>query len=726
MKKNRKMIDGKQKKPRCIGRSFVIVGVTVLLPLVANRVIAQELDGDVPPVFQSDFGGVGLLQTPTARMAPLGEMSVTYDQVDPYTHLAFSLQPFEWMEAGFRYTQIDNRLFGKSIAGDRDYLDKGVDLKLTAINERRYVPQVAIGFRDFGGTGLFGSEYVVANKRWYNFDFSLGLGWGYLGSRGDIGNPLGVFGSRFKQRINEDTGQGGDFNIKQLFSGRPSVFGGIQYQTPFKPLTVQLEYDGNDYESEPLNNPQDQDSPINIGARMKVNDNLTLSAAWERGNTAMLGATLSVNLAKLTQAKSDPPPVPVKPDNDNAGDDWEAAARKLAANAGIRTSRIARDGDVLVVEGAPTRFRSMPEAELRANRILHNYAGADIERFRYRWTERGMHLREDILPRAPLPEEPLLVEPASGLRTDDYRHGVASVASSQRRVDRQREDTLYESFGDVFSWNITPGLNQNYGGPDGYLYQILVQLDSQLKTDAHGWFSSSLAYTLVDNFDKFDYIADSDLPRVRTFIGKYLDETDLGIYNLQYTRTARLADNWFGMAYAGYLEQMYAGAGGEVLYRPFNSRVALGVDANWVKQRDFDTQFGLRDYSTWVGNATAYIDTGIKDVLAKISVGRYLAKDIGTTLDFSREFDSGVRLGAYATFTDAGDDYGEGGFDKGIYVSMPLDVFFNKSSRRRTTIAWSPLTRDGGARLARRYSLYGLTGLRALGDYWADYEDVGP
>lgn len=714
------------KKAQVIRRRIVMLGVSALLPLVAPRIAAQVLDGDQPPVFQADFGGVGLLQTPTARMAPLGEMSVTYTDIDPYTHYAFSFQPFSWMEAGFRYTEIDNRLFGRAIAGDREYLDKGVDLKVTALDERRYIPEVAIGFRDFGGTGLFGSEYVVANKRWYDFDFSLGLGWGYLGSRGDIGNPLGVFGDRFKERIDEDTGQGGDFNVKQLFTGRPSVFGGIQYQTPFEPLSLQVEYDGNDYETEPLDNPQDQDSPINIGARLKVNDNLTLSAAWERGNTAMLGATLSLNLAKLAQPKSDPPPVAVKPGRNNDSDEWSSAVQELAANAGIKASRISRNGNALVVEGQPTRFRSMPEAELRANRILHNYAGADIEQFRYRWVERGMSMRDDILPREPLPEEPLLVAPASELRTEDYRQGVASIASSHARVEREQEHTLYESFGDAFSWNVTPGLNQNYGGPDGYLYQILVQLDAQLKTDEHGWFSTSLAYTLADNFEKFDYVADSDLPRVRTFIGKYLDETDLGIYNLQYTRTARLADNWFGMAYAGYLEQMYAGAGGEVLYRPFNSKVAFGVDANWVKQRDFDTQFGLRDYSTWVGNATAYIDTGIKDVLAKVSVGRYLAKDIGTTLDFSREFESGVRLGAYATFTDAGDDYGEGGFDKGIYLSMPLDVFFNKSTRRHAAIAWRPLTRDGGARLSRRYGLYGITGLRSLGDYWTDYEDVGP
>ncbi|MDI8841813.1 YjbH domain-containing protein, partial [Salmonella enterica subsp. enterica serovar Anatum] len=35
---------------------------------------------------QSDFGGVGLLQTPTARMAREGEMSLNYRDNDQYRY----------------------------------------------------------------------------------------------------------------------------------------------------------------------------------------------------------------------------------------------------------------------------------------------------------------------------------------------------------------------------------------------------------------------------------------------------------------------------------------------------------------------------------------------------------------------------------------------------------------------------------------------------------------
>lgn len=679
--------------------------------------------GAEPPKFQSDFGGVGLLQTPTARMADVGEFSFNYSQVEPYTRLAVSLQPFEWLEFGFRYTSISNRVYVAS-GGERDNLDKGVDLKLSLIDESRYVPAVAVGLRDFGGTGLFASEYIVASKRWYDFDFSLGIAWGNLGARGNIDNPLGAIDKRFEKRQRDSGGeQGGEFGFKQLFTGPASLFAGIQYQTPWEPLVLQVEYDGNDYQSEPQNNDQEQDSPINIGARYRVNDNLVLSVGWERGNTAMFGLTLSANLVDLSQPKSDPPPVPVGPAPESTTTDWDNVSQLLASNAGIAVSRIIRQGDALVIEGVATKYRSLPETELRANRILHNVTADEVNEFKYRWKQTGFYLREDVLPRDPLPAEPFIATAQSQFVEQDYRHGVSAQGVSEAGIKPVQGEVLYEEAAPAFSYGISPGLNQNYGGPDGYLYQVFARLNTTLRTDEHGFLTGTLAYTLFDNFDKFEYIGPSQLPRVRTFIGKYLDQTEVGLYNLQYTRTARLGDNWFAMGYGGLLEMMYGGVGAEILYRPFNSRVAMGLDVNWVKQREFDGRFGFRDYSTVTGHLTTYIQTGIKDVLAKMSVGRYLAKDVGITLDFSRRFDSGVRMGVYATFTDAGDAYGEGSFDKGIYITVPFDAFFTTSSSDYATIAWDPLTRDGGARLDRRFTLYGITGRRYMGAYWLNFED---
>lgn len=73
-------------------------------------------------------------------------------------------------------------------------------------------------------------------------------------------------------------------------------------------------------------------------------------------------------------------------------------------------------------------------------------------------------------------------------------------------------------------------------------------------------------------------------------------------------------------------------------------------------------------------------------------------------------FDNGVSFGAYATRTNvSAARFGEGSFDKGIYVTIPFDVLLPRTGGGTATITYAPLIRDGGARLNRRFKLYDLT-----------------
>ncbi|WP_018881377.1 YjbH domain-containing protein [Thioalkalivibrio sp. ALE30] len=661
---------------------------------------------------QRDTGGIGLLQTPTARTGDAGHFAAGWNRTFPYRRWSVFVQPMDWMELGFRYVQVENRPYLAAGDDDRYNIDKGADLKLRLKQETRYIPEIAVGFQDLGGTTLFGGEYLVANKRWNNLDFSLGLGWGYLGNHGDIESPLGWIHDSFDTRPRSaGGGQGGQVATHQMFRGPAAVFGGVEYQTPWDRLLLQVEYEGNTYQHEPQSNAQEQDSRFNFGARLRLTRNVELHAGWERGNTAMVGLHFTTNLARLSQPKADDP-APVEPAHLERRD-WDAVAADLNANAGIHVTEIRQVGDTLRVTGQPSRFRDLKQSEGRANRLLEAQADAGIHTFQYRWQTLGLDLRESLHDR-----EAFGRALASADHEIDYRHGVR--VRDAKPSDHERGDVLYEAEPRRFEWGMGPSLEQNFGGPDGYLYRLSAYLDASYFLSQGTWISSMLSTTLLDNLENYDYIADSELPRVRTHIGDYLAETDVGISNLQATHTQRLGQDWYAMGYGGLLETMYAGIGGEVLYRPFNSRWAVGLDANWVRQRAFDQQFGLRDYEQVTGHVTSYLDTGVQDIHARVSVGRYLAGDIGTTLDFSREFDNGVVVGAWSTFTDAGDDFGEGSFDKGLYLSVPYDSFFSTSSRNRANIAWQPLTRDGGARLNRRHQLFDITEERQLGRYWDD------
>jgi hypothetical protein len=213
---------------------------------------------------------------------------------------------------------------------------------------------------------------------------------------------------------------------------------------------------------------------------------------------------------------------------------------------------------------------------------------------------------------------------------------------------------------------------------------------------------------------------------VRTYMRQYLTTSNVTLPNLQLTTAHRLSDGWYGMAYGGLLESMYAGVGGEILYRPFGERWALGAELNQVTQRGFDQRFDMRGYNIATGHVSGYYEFGREQrTVLSISAGRYLAGDLGATVNVGRVFDNGVTMGAYVTKTNvSAARYGEGSFDKGIYFSVPMDFLLPRSTRGRATVVWSPLTRDGGARLGRRYSLYQLTSERDTDLLWDNLDQI--
>ncbi|WP_102788392.1 YjbH domain-containing protein [Stenotrophomonas bentonitica] len=672
-----------------------------------------------PAPTASDWGGIGLLQTPTARMADEGELAFTASHTSPYSRYNMVLQPLPWLEGAFRYVSVANRRYGPEwLSGTQNYKDKSIDLKIRLLEESRWVPEVAAGFRDLGGTGLFSSEYLVASKRIGSFDASVGLATGYIGNRGDFRNPLTSIDDRFETR---PRAQGtGSLNSDGMFRGPVGVFGGVAYQTPWDALQLKLEYDGNDYKHEPQGNNQHQKSPFNVGASYAVNNNVHLHLGWERGDLAMFGITLRTNLAQASSMAKvlDPLPMPLKQrpatavaesehDTNVVTElfDWSGVANQLEQNAGLRVQSISRRGSELIVTGEQRRFYYPAQGVGRMGRILDGALPDDITWFTVQNARLGVPIVETSIERKALVD---YIEHKTDLSTLAGHIEMAPPAA-------QRRETLYSAPLRRFDGGFNIGYQQSLGGPDGFvLFQVAGTYTASAYLARNLWLSGTVSYNAYNNYDKFRYDAPSRLPRVRTNIRRYMTAEDLTLPNLQVTGTRQLVRDTYGMVYAGLLESMYAGAGGEVLYRPLNERWAVGVEANWVKQRDFDQRFSFRDYSVATGHASFYYMWGEeRRVVTALSAGRYLAKDWGATLAVSRAFDNGVTMGAYATKTDVSSkDFGEGSFDKGIYVSVPFDFLLPRSTRARANFAWNPLYRDGGARLARSYGLYQMTSER--------------
>lgn len=659
---------------------------------------------------QSDFGGVGLLQMPTARMAKEGEFSANYFDNEQYRRWSVSVQPFEWFEATLRYTDVRTQLYSSSpgFSGDQTYKDKGIDFKFRLMQESTWLPTVSLGFRDLMGTGLFDSEYVVASKRYGPFDFTLGMGWGNMGESGNITNPFCRWKDDWCGRDGSYSSGGGKFETGNMFHGNSALFGGVEYQTPWQPLRLKLEYDGNDYSNE-FSGKVTQSSPINVGVVYRVFDYMDTHLSYQRGNTLMWGVTLRTNFNDLRQNHLDEPrPVYMEsrvPVEDTAVD-WAAMADQFDRNAGWQESTITQHQNSVSLSGQQYKYRDPQETLERTAVIAANQLPASVTELKVIERQRNLALQETVIDLDSVREANM--PPILGDET--------SVKSHKQAPEPLMGNVRYQSDAERFSYSFDPSLTQSFGGPESfYMYQVGVNANSELRLSEKNWLQGTLFFNVANNFDEFNYKtppADADkLPRVRTWIREYVDSSNILLNNLQLTHLDQFSQDWYGQVYGGYLEMMYAGAGGELLYRPFGKSWALGVDGNWVKQRDWNNTLKMADYDVVTGHVTGYWQLPfLEGVTAKVAVGRYLAGDVGATFDFSKQFDSGIVMGAYATLTDvSADEYGEGSFTKGIYVTIPFDLMLIRPTTSKGTIGWVPLTRDGGQMLNRSQSLYDLT-----------------
>jgi hypothetical protein len=711
---------------------------------LAPELALQPAQLAIPPardlaVTANDWGMPGLLQEPSARMYAVGEAAASISHVYPYTRLNFMFQPLSWLELGFRYTSVLNQLYGPQIAGNQSYKDKSADVRLRLHEETRWWPQVALGIQDVGGTGLFSGEYMVASKRTGNFDWTAGLGWGYLGGRQNLPNPLGLVFKSFKTRPSSATASGGTFSIKTFFHGRTAPFAGVQYQTPLAGLILKAEVDANNYRHEPFGEVLPQRSPLNFGLVYRINRNVDFALGYERGNTVQAQFTLHGDLAHVSQPKIGYPAeeplqpayaeaaarthtIELAPENDSAVLDaiaaqragtpppWAAElAQRIDAACLCHVSRVRDSGPdsnhtlIVQIDNVPAYY--LPPLVERIARVLVLHAPHRYTQFKVLFDSWGIPTADFRVDRS------IWLANHSELQPPALAVADTTPAAPPTPRELRAMRTLLNSAPQRYTVELGPGYQQSLGGPNGFiLYQISANAKAIVRITPRTWLTGDLNYGLLNNYSKFTYDAPSNLPRVRTYIREYVTSSRLTVPLLQLTHVGYLGEHSYYSVYGGALEPMFAGVGGEALYRPANSALAYGADLNYVRQRGFTQHFSLLPYHVLTGHATVYWKPGVDGLLARLSVGQYLARDKGATLDLSRTFANGVQIGVYATKTNvSAAQFGEGSFDKGLYINVPFDAMLTRSSSSVAHLLWQPLLRDGGARLDRAYPLYDLT-----------------
>ncbi len=686
--------------------SPVLLATTALLTLsvtaagVATPSMGQTLN---------TYGMPGAIDTPIAVAPPEGELAATVSKSDFGRRVTLSFQPTKRLTTALRYSAIEG------IDIKRDTLkDRSFDLQYQLFDEAEgWRPSVAIGLRDFMGTGVYSGEYLVATKSITpRISVSGGLGWGRLA--GDW------------RRTDYDD-EGGKPQIDQWFTGSMKPFASVNWQATDK-LSVLAEYSYDDYQPEVEGGGSDEpDGKFNLGVNYRVGESYQIGAYTIGGNVFGIRGSVTLNARKSPYASGlEKAPAPVRPrpapgaDPDGWSGAWtaDASARPVIQNAldkalnneGQQLESMALSANRAEVRIRNNRYYSQAEAIGRTARLMTRALPPSVETFVITSVEKGMPTSSVVLRRTD-------VERLENTASANIAQRAEIIDADPRPGDLVMTEGLYPKF----TWALRPYATIGLWDPDeSFRYEIGAEataryeiqpglvLSGKIRQRAFGSSDQQAPEDMTP--DEYNALGTDEnefgVPRVRSDGRMYSGNTRPTIPDLTLAWYAKPTTNTYSRVTVGLLEQAYGGVSAEVLWKPVDSRLALGAEINHVRKRDFEKAFEFRDYEVTTGHLSAYYDFG-GGIWGQIDAGKYLAGDVGATVAIHREFENGWRIGAYATKTDMSEEeFGEGSFDKGVLISIPLNWATGMPSKQDVNADIRSLSRDGGARVRVDGRLY--------------------
>ncbi len=664
------------------------------------------------------FGTPGLIEMPTAESADPSDIAATfaYSPSGGY-RTSFTYQLTPKLSGSFRYAGFDIHSADLNDPAVETF-DRSFDLQYWLRDETAYMPAIAVGLRDFLGTGRFGSEYIVASKSFGpNVIATGGIGWGRMGTQNSFNNPLSGISDYFDTRpvyddrdSTSDGSTGGTISAKQFFRGDAALFGGVEYQVS-PTLGVKAEYSSIGYPIESSAPAVDHQSPLNFGVTYRPRPNMELNAGYIYGSDYYISFTTLLNPEKrpgLSGLDSAPAPLKVRPQDARAATTWdrtnEPALRTALAQL-LTVEGIALDGLEVSDRQARvrynnTRYRSEAQAIGRVSRMMSQVMPASIETFVLEPMQRGMPVSSTTLQRSDLE------------RLENTVGASEAMLESARFAAAGPDAGLLDGpeASDKWQWGIGPYVALVlFNGSDPVKADIGLQFDGRYELNKNLVISGSVRQSVLGAQDPSTFFDNpNDYQNVRTDGAFYGREGIPTLQTLTLAHYGRITPDVYSRVTVGYLEQMHGGLSAELLWKPVGSRLAVGAEVNYtaMRNRDMGFEFDEYDYTVGTGHVSAYYDIG-KGYQAQLDVGRYLAGDWGATFALDREFQNGWRIGGYFTLTDMPfEQFGEGSFDKGIKVTIPYDYFIGSPSRKDVSTTLKSLSRDGGARLTVDGRLY--------------------
>lgn len=697
--------------------------VAIAATAVANVAVAQEVTATY-----SHFGTPGLLELPSAQSAPENELAGTISYTEGFARVTLTYQVTPRLSASFRYANVE--LYEDPPgSGTDNSVERGFDLQYRLNNETDYIPAFAIGLRDFLTPGRFQSEYVVASKSvGDNLIVTAGLGWGALGTRDGFDNPLGdEFADRPAVDPSEPDGQLGS---DQWFRGDAAFFGGLEYQINDR-WGVKAEYSTNDYPVAAGGVAVEAESPFNYGLTYRPRPGVQLGLSYLYGTQLGLSGSFALNpneRANGSGLDKAPPPVKVRSADTRAAQSWDRTALPDAALRNALRGLLELEGATLTgleltdrtarVRYINNRFRSEAQAAGRIARMMTQVMPSSIETFILEPERRGIPVSAITVSRSDLEQ---LENRPGGTDAMFARADFSDASGSDRLIEVARDESR-------FAWGLGPYFRINPFSNDGSVdVDFGLSLQGVYRIQPNLVLSGAIEQSLLKpDDDPTGTERTPDIQNVRSDGSRYGNDGVPVLQSLTLSHFSRPGTDLYGRVSVGYLERMFGGISGELLWKPVDSSFGLGLEVNQVMQRDSDMAFGFEeyDYDVTTGHISAYYDLG-NGYHTQLDVGRYLAGDWGATLSVDREFENGWVIGAYVTQTDMSyDDFGNGSYNKGVQVSIPQDFFTGSPTRGRYSNTFRTRVGDGGARLqvdGRLYDIVRDGHVADLSDTWGRF-----
>lgn len=658
------------------------------------------------------MGPIGLNLVPTARMDERGTIRASVSNADPYAHASIGFQPLETL-----YIQLRQSAEISSLRKEPDALHPGIDLKFRLSDEGRYQPEAVIGINSAYGHRRTASEYIALTKRIESFDITAGMGWGRLGTAGHIKNPLSRLSNHFdgtRDLSSSDPNSAGDW-----FTGRDAgFFGGIEYFTPLEGLTFKADYSADKYIAERqaiagFNAP----APWSLSVNYAPVDYVSIGAGIVGTDTIMARLSFQGNAADWPGRGGDTGTPPALSPH-RAGMFHPTKTRYDAAQADIDMFAL-KGGDIHASAQLAVSPNHPPARQVgRAIRYLANNAGTEIESLEIRTSSMGLRGPKIRVSRRDVESAAIRHKGSPEEIWQD-----AQIIADDEPHDRDATRSYPWEF--FFTADQQVSLSEE---DSGFLYRTSLIGDFREQWPLGFVTGTSLRLNVADNLERLSALRAPAATPIRSDVNDFTTPA----LTLDTAYIAWLKTLWPDLHMAltgGYLEEMFYGAGGEVLWRPFGKTFAIGAEAWAAVRRDPDTPFnlGVEPQKFSAAQINFFYEIPQTDITAFASAGRYLGSDIGGSIGVETTFDNGVSVRAHVTGTNAADPDVFGSTTHiftGLQISLPLGNIPFVPDGSSARVRFEPFGRDAAQGIKKPLPLYDLTepvSYRRLAHSWGEF-----